>query len=56
VLKRFLEDYQQLEGQQVQPEDIKLANAAMNATARALTSYNALREQLREEHHCSGGS
>jgi inorganic pyrophosphatase len=56
VLQRFFQNYQQLQGKQVQVQDSKLDQAAVNVIARALTSYNALREQLREEHHGSGGS
>lgn len=51
VLARFFQDYKQLEGKQVQVEDIKPAYAAMNVIEKALTRYNALREQLRMEHN-----
>jgi inorganic pyrophosphatase len=51
VLKRFFQDYKQLEGKQVQVEDIKPASAAMNVIERALTRYNAMREHLLVEHH-----
>src|ERR1700741_83102 len=37
VLKRFFSDYKQLEGKQVQVEDIKPAYAAMNVIDKALT-------------------
>jgi inorganic pyrophosphatase len=50
VLKRFFQDYKQLEGKQVQVEDIKPAYAAINVIERALQRYKALREQLRAEH------
>ena len=50
VLKRFFQDYKQLEGKQVQVEDIRPAYAAMNIIEKALTRYSALREQLRLDH------
>ena len=50
VLKRFFQDYKQLEGKHVQVEDIKPAYAAINVIDKALTRYNALREQLRLDH------
>ena len=49
VLKRFFQDYKQLEGKQVQVEDIRPAYAAVNVIEKALTRYRALREQLRSE-------
>lgn len=49
VLKRFFQDYKQLEGKQVQVEDIKPAYAAMNVIEKALARYKALRDQLRAD-------
>jgi inorganic pyrophosphatase len=51
VLKRFFQDYKQLEGKQVQVEDIKPAYAAINVIEKALARYKAMREQLRAEEH-----
>jgi inorganic pyrophosphatase len=51
VLKRFFQDYKQLEGKQVQVEDIKPAYAAMNVIDKARTRYKALRDQLRADTH-----
>jgi len=51
VLKRFFQDYQQLEGKQVQVEDIKPAYAAMNFIEKSLARYKALRDQLRADAH-----
>ena len=47
VLKRFFQDYKQLEGKQVQVEDIKPAYAAINVIEKALTRYQARRDELR---------
>src|SRR5262249_16963246 len=47
VLKRFFQDYKQLEGKQVQVEDIRPAYAALSVIEKALTRYNALRDELR---------
>jgi inorganic pyrophosphatase len=47
VVKRFFQDYKQLEGKQVQVEDIRPAYAAANVIEKALTRYKALREELR---------
>src|SRR5260370_2928765 len=47
VLKRFFQDYKQLEGKQVQVEDIRPAYAAMNIIEKSLPRYTALREELR---------
>ena len=47
VLKRFFQDYKQLEGKQVQVEDIRPAYAALNIIEKSLARYTALREQLR---------
>jgi inorganic pyrophosphatase len=51
VLKRFFQDYKQLEGKQVQVEDIKPAYAAMNIIEKSLTRYKAMREELRAQSH-----
>jgi inorganic pyrophosphatase len=50
VVKRFFQDYKQLEGKQVQVEDIKPAYAAVNVIEKALARYNSMREQLRAEY------
>jgi inorganic pyrophosphatase len=47
VLKRFFQDYKQLEGKQVQVEDIRPAYAAANVIGKALARYQKEREQLR---------
>jgi inorganic pyrophosphatase len=47
VLKRFFQDYKQLEGKQVQVEDIRPAYAAINIIEKSLARYNALRDELR---------
>ncbi len=47
VLRRFFQDYKQLEGKQVQVEDIRPAYAAMAAIQKALTRYQELKEKLR---------
>jgi inorganic pyrophosphatase len=47
VLKRFFEDYKQLEGKQVQVEDIRPAFAAVDVIERALARYEKERERLR---------
>ena len=51
VVKRFFQDYKQLEGKQVQVEDIRPAYAAVNVIEKALTRYKALREELRDAHY-----
>jgi inorganic pyrophosphatase len=48
VLKRFFQDYKQLEGKQVQVEDIRPAYAAMAAIEKALTRYLEMKDKLRE--------
>ena len=50
VLKRFFQDYKQLEGKQVQVEDIRPAYAAANVIERALARYKKEREHLRPKH------
>jgi inorganic pyrophosphatase len=47
VLRRFFQDYKQLEGKQVQVEDIRPAYAAMAAIEKALARYQELKEKLR---------
>ena len=47
VLKRFFQDYKQLEGKQVQVEDIRPAYAAANVIEKALARYQLEREHLR---------
>jgi inorganic pyrophosphatase len=49
VLKRFFQDYKQLEGKQVQVEEIRPAYAALSVIERALTRYKACREELRAQ-------
>jgi len=51
VLKRFFQDYKQLEGKQVQVEDIRPSYAAINIIEKALARYKALREDLLAAHH-----
>src|SRR5438874_5036646 len=47
VLKRFFQDYKQLEGKQVQVEDIRPAYAAVNVIEKALARYKENRSALR---------
>jgi inorganic pyrophosphatase len=47
VLRRFFQDYKQLEGKQVQVEEIRPAYSAMAAIEKALARYKALRDELR---------
>jgi inorganic pyrophosphatase len=49
VLKRFFQDYKQLEGKQVQVEDIRPAYAALNVIEKALASYQKNRDNLRAQ-------
>src|SRR5262244_4058364 len=46
VLKRFFQDYKQLEGKQVQVEEIRPAYAAATIIERSLARYKALRPEL----------
>ena len=46
VLRRFFQDYKQLEGKQVQVDEIRPAYAALTVIERALTSSQEKREQL----------
>jgi inorganic pyrophosphatase len=45
-LRRFFQDYKQLEGKQVQVEDIKPAYAALVVIEKALARYQQLRDKL----------
>jgi inorganic pyrophosphatase len=47
VLKRFFQDYKQLEGKQVQVEDIRPAYAAVKVIEKSLARYKEQRESLR---------
>jgi len=47
VLKRFFQDYKQLEGKQVQVEDIRPEYAAANVIEKALARYKKEREHVR---------
>ena len=47
VLKRFFQDYKQLEGKQVQVEDFRPAYAAIAAIEKALARYQELKDKLR---------
>jgi inorganic pyrophosphatase len=49
VLKRFFQDYKQLEGKQVQVEDIRPAYAAVKVIENALARYNKERDRLRSK-------
>src|ERR1700732_1908958 len=55
VLRRFFQDYKQLEGKQVQVEDIRPAYAAMNIIEKSLGRYKGLRDELRAEEQSGGG-
>lgn len=46
VLKRFFQDYKQLEGKQVQVEDIRPSDAAVTVIERALARYKKERKRL----------
>jgi inorganic pyrophosphatase len=46
VLKRFFQDYKQLEGKQVQVEEIRPAYAAVTVIQKALEKYSAQRDKL----------
>jgi inorganic pyrophosphatase len=47
VLKRFFQDYKQLEGKQVQVEDIRPAYAAVKVIEKSLARYKEQRDTLR---------
>jgi inorganic pyrophosphatase len=46
VLRRFFQDYKQLEGKQVQVEEIRPAYAALAVIEKSLASYQQNRERL----------
>jgi inorganic pyrophosphatase len=46
VPKRFFQDYKQLEGKQVQVEDIRPSGAAVTVIERALARYKKERKRL----------
>ena len=46
VLRRFFQDYKQLEGKQVQVEDIRPAYAALTIIEQSLARYQQHREEL----------
>ena len=46
VVRRFFQDYKQLEGKQVQVEDIKPSYAALLVIEKALARYRELRDKL----------
>jgi len=46
VLKRFFQDYKQLEGKQVQVEEIRPAYAAISVIEQALARYQKHRDEL----------
>jgi len=46
VLKRFFQDYKQLEGKQVQVEEIRPAYAAISVIEQSLTRYQKHRDEL----------
>ena len=50
VLKRFFSDYKQLEGKQVQVEDIRPAYAAITVIEKALVRYKKERQRLMADH------
>jgi inorganic pyrophosphatase len=49
VLKRFFQDYKQLEGKQVQVEEIRPAYAALTVIERALARYEENRKELMQQ-------
>ena len=49
VVKRFFQDYKQLEGKRVEVEDIRPAYAALTVIERALARYKQEREKLLEK-------
>src|SRR5256884_1255678 len=51
VLKRFFSDYKQLEGKQVQVEEIRPAYAALTVIEKALARYQALKPELLNAKH-----
>ena len=51
MLRRFFQDYKQLEGKQVQVEEIKPAYAALTIIEQSLARYQALRPELLSQDH-----
>ncbi|PYU61721.1 MAG: inorganic pyrophosphatase, partial [Acidobacteria bacterium] len=51
VLRRFFQDYKQLEGKQVQVDDIRPAHAAVKVIENALARYRDQRNTLRAKDH-----
>jgi inorganic pyrophosphatase len=51
VLRRFFQDYKQLEGKQVQVEEIRPAYAALTVIEKALARYQALKPELLNKKH-----
>ncbi len=51
VLRRFFQDYKQLEGKQVQVDDIRPAHAAVKVIENALARYKDQRNTLRAKDH-----
>ncbi|HMI52232.1 MAG TPA: inorganic diphosphatase [Candidatus Saccharimonadales bacterium] len=49
VLRRFFQDYKQLEGKQVQVDDIRPAYAAVNVIEKSLARYQEHRERLMKQ-------
>lgn len=49
VLRRFFQDYKQLEGKQVQVDDIRPAYAAVNVIEKSLARYQENREKLMKQ-------
>lgn len=49
VLKRFFQDYKQLEGKKVEVEDIRPAYAAIKVIEKSLLRYQQERERLRSK-------
>lgn len=56
VLKRFFSDYKQLEGKQVQVEDIRPAYAAITVIEKALARYTKERPRLLAKHGFGEGA
>ena len=57
VLKRFFQDYKQLEGKQVQVEEIRPAYAALSVIEKSLKRYQTHRpELLKKDGHSRGAS
>ena len=56
VLKRFFQDYKQLEGKLVEVEDIRPAYAAVTVIERALARYRQERQKLIAREGSKSGS